>query len=91
MLNAGNLSYGEVRDLQSGKLLCLSYAALLWQLFRAIIAGALESLKEEVGESTVAKVTEALDGAVEAFLSKALQITPTDIQMMENAEASGNL
>jgi hypothetical protein len=47
MLNAGNLSYGEVRDLQSGKLLCLSYAALLWQLFRAIIAGALESLKED--------------------------------------------
>ncbi len=91
MLNAGNLSYGEVRDLQSGKLLCLSYAALLWQLFRAIITGALESLKEEVGESTVAKVTEALDGAVEAFLSKALQITPTDIQIMENAEASGNI
>ena len=34
MLRNGQLSYGEIRDRESGRLLCLTYATLLWQLFR---------------------------------------------------------
>ena len=37
MLRAGQLSYGEIRDRESGRLQTLTYAALLWQLFRALI------------------------------------------------------
>lgn len=49
MLRQGRLSYGEIRDRQSGRLQTLTYAALLWQLFRSLIEGALEGLVRDLG------------------------------------------
>ncbi len=91
MLRNGKLSFGEIRDLQSGKLLALSYASLLWTLFRAIIAGALDQFEEAIGGAMVEKITDALDCAVESFLSDALQITPTHVSLLQKAEATGNV
>ena len=48
MQRNGNISFGEQRDLQSGKLLVMSYVNLLWGLFRAIITGVFEQLEEEI-------------------------------------------
>ena len=45
MLRNGQLSYGEIRDRETGRLQILTYAALLWQLFRALIEGALDGLE----------------------------------------------
>ena len=44
MLRSGELTYGEIRDRETGRLQTLTYAALLWQLFRALIEGALGPL-----------------------------------------------
>jgi hypothetical protein len=59
MLPAGRLSYGEIRDRESGRLQVLTYAAWLWHLFRALSEGALEGLVRELGRKVVGKVLAA--------------------------------
>ncbi len=53
---------------------------MLWALFKALIHGALDALREELGEKTLARVAEVIDSAVEAFLEKALQLTSQDLE-----------
>ena len=91
MLRAGQLSYGQIRDRESGRLQTLTYAALLWQLFRALIEGALEGLVRDLGRKVVKKVLAAIDQTVEGFLSEALQITPEQIAVQLKAEELGYL
>jgi hypothetical protein len=91
MLRSGQLTYGQIRDRESGQLQTLTYASLLWQLFRALIAGALESLVRDLGRKTVQKVTEAIDQTVEAFLNEALQISPEHVAAQLRAEELGYL
>jgi len=91
MLRSGQLSYGEIRDRESGRLQMLTYAALLWQLFRALIEGALEGLVRDLGRKVVKKVLAAIDQTVEGFLSEALQITPEQIAVQLKAEELGYL
>jgi hypothetical protein len=91
MLRAGQLSYGEIRDRESGRFQTLTYAALLWQLFRALIEGALESLVRDLGRNIVQKVLAAIDQTVEGFLHEALQISPQQIAVQLKAEKIGDL
>jgi hypothetical protein len=91
MLRNGQLSYGEIRDRESGRLLTLTYATLLGQLFRALIEGALDGLVRELGRKVVRKVIEAIDGTVEAFLNDALQISPDLVSAQLEAEELGYL
>ena len=91
MLRSGGLSYGEARDKQSGKLELLSYAGLMWQLFRGIIDGALDGLIETLGAETIQRVTESIDGAVDSFLNRALQMEPALIKSQLHAESIGEL
>lgn len=88
MQRNGNISFGEQRDLQTGKLLILSYASLLWGLFRAIISGVFEQFQEEMGKELIEKLTEGIDGAVESFLNDALHMSPSQIQGLQRAEAA---
>ncbi len=90
-LRAGQLSYGEVRDKRTGQLQALTYAALLWQLFGALIEGALEGLVWELGCKVVEKVLGAINRTVEEFLSEALHITPQQIAVELKAEPLGYL
>jgi hypothetical protein len=91
MLRAGQLSYGEIRDRESGRLQMLTYAALLWQLFRALIEGALDGLVRELGREVVKKVLAAIDQTVEGFLNEALQISPEQVAVQLKAEELGYL
>jgi hypothetical protein len=91
MLRGGQLSYGQIRDRESGRLQMLTYASLLWQLFRALIEGALEGLVRDLGRKVVKKVLAAIDQTVEGFLSEALQITPEQIGVQLQAEELGYL
>jgi len=91
MLRAGQLSYGEIRDRESGRLQTLTYAALLWQLFRAMIEGALEGLVRDLGRRVIKKVLGAIDQSVESFLNEALQISPQQIAVQLKAEELGYL
>ena len=91
MLRSGRLSYGEVRDRQSGQIVVLTYAALLWELFRALIEGALEGLVRDLGRRVVRKVSAAIEQSVESFLSSALQMKPDQVEVQLEAEALGYL
>lgn len=91
MLRSGRLNYGEIRDRQTGHLQVLTYASLLWQLFRALIEGALESLIGDLGRTVVRKVVTAIDQTVESFLSEALQIKPEQVAAQLEAEELGYL
>jgi len=91
MLRSGRLTYGEIRDRESGRLQMLTYAALLWQLFRAVIEGALESLVRELGRKVVQKVTAAIDQTVEDFLNDALQMNSEQVVAQLKAEELGYL
>ena len=91
MLRSGHLAYGEIRDRQTGQLQVLTYAALLWQWFRALIEGALEGLLCELGRKTIQKILAAIDQTVEGFLNEALQITPEQISAQAKAKTLGYL
>jgi len=91
MLRNGQLSYGEIRDRESGRLQTLTYAALLWQLFRALIEGALENLVSDLGRKTVKKLLAAIDQTVEQFLNDALHMNPQHISIQLKAEELGYL
>ncbi|MFT4637702.1 MAG: hypothetical protein ACI8T1_001012 [Verrucomicrobiales bacterium] len=89
MQRNGNISFGEQRDLQSGKLLVMSYANLLWGLFRAIITGVFEQLEEEIGKEMIEKLTAGIDGAVDLILNDALHMSSSQVRELQRAEAAG--
>jgi hypothetical protein len=91
MLRQGRLSYGEIRDRQSGRLQILTYAALLWQLFRSLIEGALDGLVPDLGRKLVKKILAAIDQTVESFLEDALQISTAQVAVQLKAEEFGYL
>jgi len=91
MLRSGRLSYGEIRDRQTGQLQLLTYATLLWELFRALIAGALEALVRDLGRRVVRTVLAAIDQTVEEFLTAALQMKPEQVAVQLEAEELGYL
>jgi hypothetical protein len=91
MLRQGRLSYGEIRDRQSGRLQTLTYAALLWQLFRSLIEGALDGLVRDLGRKLVKKILAAIDQTVESFLQQALQISAPQVAVQLKAEELGYL
>ena len=91
MLRQGRLSYGEIRDRQSGRLQTLTYAALLWQLFRCLIEGALDGLVRDLGRKLVKKILAAIDQSVESFLNQALQISSQQVAVQLKAQELGYL
>jgi hypothetical protein len=91
MLRSGQLSYGEIRDRESGRLQTLTYAVLLWQLFRALIEGALDTLVKDLGRKIVKKMLSAIDQTVEAFLTDALHMSSHQVSVQLKAEELGYL
>jgi len=91
MLRSGQLTYGEIRDRESGRLQALTYAALLWQLFRALIEGALEGLIRDLGRKVVRRILTAIDQTVEEFLNDALHLSPEQVSVQLKAEQLGYL
>ena len=91
MVRSGRLDYGEIRDKQTARLQVLTYAGLLWQLFKALIEGALESLVSELGRDTIQKITAAIDQSVESFLNEALVMKPEQVSAQLKAEKLGYL
>lgn len=58
----------------------ISFASKLWQVFRAIITGALDELKALLGDAITA-VIEAIDAHVQCFFVQALQLDPKTLRL----------
>ena len=51
----------------------VSFAGKLWQVFRAVICGALDGLKAILGDA-VAKVMDTIDAHIECWFVQVLQL-----------------
>ena len=80
-----------IRDRETGRLQTLTYAALLWQLFRALIEGAMEDLIKVLGRKVVRMVLGAIDQTVEGFLNDALHMSSEQVSVQLKAEQLGYL
>ena len=58
----------------------ISYAGRLWQVFQAIITGALEELKEILGD-TVTLVLKTIEAHIQCFFVQALQLDPKTLRL----------
>lgn len=82
---------GEIRDRENGRLQTLAFAALLWQLFRALIEGALDTLARDLGRKVLRKILNVIDQSVEGFLNDALHLSPDQVAIQLKAEELGYL
>jgi SRSO17 transposase len=58
----------------------ISFGAQLWQVFRAIIAGALDELKAVLGEA-VTLIMETIESHVQCYFVQALQLDPHTLRL----------
>lgn len=58
----------------------ISFASKLWQVFRAIITGALDELKALLGDA-ITVVLETIDAHVQCFFVQALQLDPKTLRL----------
>ena len=91
MLDNGGLSFGEIRSKITGQLEKLSFATLLWELFRSLIHGTLDRFEKCIGIKMLKAIKDAIEGTVENFLKNALQIDDASCQRQIKAEALGVL
>ena len=69
----------------------LSFVSVLWELFKSLIHGTLDRFEQCIGTKMIKAIKEAIDGTVESFLKKALQMDDASCQRQMKAEALGVL
>ncbi len=85
MLMSAKQSNGEsglagMRSLMSNNLIDINFAARLWQVFKAIISGALNELQELLGDA-VTLVMETIEEHIKCFFVQALQLDPKTLRL----------
>jgi hypothetical protein len=78
--NSVAAGFSEVRSSLSHNLRDINYAARLWQVFKAIISGALNELKELLGDA-VTLVIETIEKHINCFFVQALQLDPKTLRL----------
>ncbi len=58
----------------------ISFAAKLWQVFRAVISGALDELKSVLGDMTEV-VLETIDAHIQCLFVQVLQLDPKTLRL----------
>ena len=70
----------DIRAQIKDQLTTLDFAQRLWQLFRALVSGTIDSYKKALGR-TAEIIMEAIDGRIEEFFSQALQLDVFTLKM----------
>lgn len=78
--NSGASGFAEARSSLSHNLRDINYAARLWQVFKAIITGALNELKELLGDA-LTLVLETIEQHINCFFIQALQLDPKALRL----------
>mgnify|MGYP005624541557 CR=1 FL=1 len=73
MMTSGT-AFGKIRNRITGQLEMLTFARLLWELFKALIHGALHSLKNVISNDTIDLIKNKICQTISEFLDKALQL-----------------
>lgn len=90
MLVSGD-SFGAVRNKITKQLELLTFARLLWELFKALIYGVLDSLIDVISKSTIELIKQKISISITEFLENALQLDDDYIENELKAEAIGAL
>ena len=72
-------------------LILLTFARLLWELFKALIHGVLDSLKSQIRTATIDLIKKEISMSITEFLDNALQLDNEYIENELLAEAIGAL
>ena len=78
--SSGALGISEMRSSLSHNLWDINYATRLWQVFKAIITGALNELKGLLGEAVIL-VMETIEPHINCFFVQALQLGSKTLQL----------
>ena len=70
----------DIRQRISANAHQISFATQLWQVFRAVITGALEELRALLGDA-VTLVLETIESHIQGFFVQALQLDPHTLQL----------
>ena len=73
-------SIAGVRQAMCSNSTDISFAGKLWQVFRAVITGALDSLKAVMGDA-VAMVIDAIDAHIEYWFLQVLQLDTRTLRL----------
>lgn len=76
----GAATIAQVRQALCSNSTDISFAGKLWQVFRAVITGALEGLKAVLGDA-VARVMEAIDAHIECWFLQVLQLDARTLRL----------
>ena len=85
MKERGSDKFGQVRDGITGKLEWISFATLLWELFKAIIYGVLDQF-EKIGAEVIKEIKEMVQTSIMGFLEKTLQLDSESLRIERKAE-----
>jgi hypothetical protein len=88
-LDGGGIRFGQVRDRIARNMQDISFAAILWEFFKAILHGVMDHFKKTIGADVVDSILKAIDATVEEFLFRVLHIDPDSIQQLQKAEEIG--
>jgi hypothetical protein len=91
LLRQGRLTFGQIRDRLTHTLTKLNFAAVLWEFFKALIHGVLDSFERRLAPPLLNAIKTAIDTTVEQFLLQALQLDEESVQAQMKAEALGAL
>ncbi len=86
-----DIHFGEHRKSMSDNLELMSFASLLWGLFKAIISGVLGQFQQLIGEDLLQKIKDQIDCTVNELLNQVLQVDPQLLLEENRAEAAGVL
>lgn len=77
--------FGEVRNEITGRLEMISFATLLWELFKAIIYGVLDQF-EQIGKEVINEIKEKIQMSIMDFFEEALQLDSGYLKNERKAE-----
>ena len=87
MLENGGLNFSKYRRKSAEALEQISFASVLWELFKRVVSNVLDTFSGILGKENVSEVKNAIAERVEELLLKALRIDDVSIQQDLAAEA----
>ena len=86
MLDYGGIKFGEMRNRITGAMEQLGFASMLWELFKALLHGILDSFESVLGKNVLKKIKSTIDSTIEDFLLRALQMDADSLRTQRYAE-----
>ena len=91
LLSEGDITFAKYRNKITDKIEMLTFASILWQLFKAVIYGVLDTFKKILGKSILSQIKIKINTTIEEMLEKALQLDENYIKHELKAERIGAL